>query len=113
MSASTPALTDAPKADAPTTDEKKVKALFDTGSAVGIIMFTISTVILFLWHFGAARLSYLKYGSIGWAVLDFIFATIYYPYYALFLAESTAAVPATGVMMGGGRMVKKMMKLLS
>lgn len=86
--------------------------IIDTSSAVGIITIIISSLILFLWHFGAARLSYLKYGSIGFAILDFIFATIYYPYYALFLAEGTAAAPATGVMMGGGRMVKKMMKLL-
>jgi len=109
MSASTPALTDAPKT---TPAEEKKTAIIDTSSAVGIITIIISSLILFLWHLGAARLSYLKYGSIGWAILDFIFATIYYPYYALFLAEGTAAAPATGVMMGGGRMVKKMMKLL-
>jgi hypothetical protein len=108
MGASTPALTDAPKT---TPAEEKKTVIIDTSSAVGIITIVISSLALFLWHLGAARLSYLKYGSIGWAVLDFIFATIYYPYYALFLAEGTAA-PPTGIMMGGGRMVKKMMKLL-
>lgn len=39
----------------------------------------------FLLHLAAAKLSYDKYGSIGWAILDFFFGTIYIPYYAFFL----------------------------
>jgi hypothetical protein len=45
-------------------------------------------------------LSYAKYGSIGWAILDFFFATLYYPYYALVLNTPTPT------MMGGRRKLK-------
>jgi len=46
----------------------------------------------FIWSFGAASLSYAKYGSIGWAILDFFFAALYYPYYALVLNTPTATM---------------------
>jgi hypothetical protein len=58
----------------------------------------ISFVFIFVWHLGAASLSYAKYGSIGWAILDFFFATMYYPFYAFFLNT-----PAAAPMMGGRR----------
>jgi hypothetical protein len=81
------------------TTEKEVKSmgpLAIAGAVVGLIL-------AFLWSFGAARLSYLKYGSIGWAILDFFFASFYYPFYAFFLAEGSApSVP----MMGGRRRLK-------
>ena len=78
------------------TDPKKMGPLAIAGAVIGIIL-------AFLWSFGAARLSYLKYGSIGWAILDFFFASFYYPFYAFFLAEGPApSVP----MMGGRRRLK-------
>jgi hypothetical protein len=46
----------------------------------------------FIWSFGAASLSYAKYGSVGWAILDFFFAGLYYPYYALVLNTPTATM---------------------
>ena len=49
----------------------------------------------FLLHVAAAKLSYDKYGSIGWAILDFIFGSIYIPYYAFFL-NSSSAQPTMG-----------------
>ena len=48
-------------------------------------------------HFAAAKLSYDKYQSPFWAVIDFIFGTIYIPYYAFFLNTPTTPAP----MMGG------------
>ena len=64
----------------------------------GAIVATVFAAIwFFVWSFGAASLSYAKYGSIGWAILDFFFATFYYPYYALVLNTPTAT------MMGGSR----------
>ena len=42
----------------------------------------------------AAKLSYDKYQSIGWAILDFFFAVFYIPYYAFFL--NTPSSPAMG-----------------
>jgi hypothetical protein len=114
------ALTDAPANSAtaataatPKDDENKAKAMFDTSSAAGILSIIIVSIMTLLWHVGAARLSYLKYGSIGWAILDFFFATIYYPFYALFLADGSGGMAPAGPMMGGGRMMKKMMKLLA
>ena len=68
--------------------------------AFAIVGGVLGFLIMFLWHFGAASLSYAKYGSVGWAILDFFFATIYYPYYALVLNT-----PAP-TMMGGRRKLK-------
>ena len=45
-----------------------------------------SILFYILYSYGAAKLSYDKFGSIGWAILDFIFAVFYYPYYAIFLS---------------------------
>jgi hypothetical protein len=55
---------------------------------------------LIAFHIGAGYLSYQKYGSLGWAFLDFLFAYFYYPYYAFFLAKDPG--PSMG-MMGGKR----------
>lgn len=44
-----------------------------------------SLLFLLVFSYGAAKLSYDKFGSIGWAILNFFFATFYYPYYAIFL----------------------------
>jgi len=52
-----------------------------------------------LLHAAAAKLSYDRYQSIGWAILAFIFGSLYIPYYAFFLS-SPAPVP---MMSGGGR----------
>ena len=68
--------------------------------AIGIVVSVLGFLFMFLWHYGAASLSYAKYGSIGWAILDFFFATLYYPYYALVLNTPTAT------MMGGRRRLK-------
>jgi hypothetical protein len=78
------------------------------GSAVMVAATIIGSLFTFLFHFGAARLSYLKYQSVAWAILDFFFAVFYYPYYALFLAE---AAPAVG-MFGGAKVVKGLLKML-
>jgi hypothetical protein len=68
--------------------------------ALGIVGAIIGFIPLFIWHLGAASLSYAKYGSIGWAILDFFFAAFYYPFYALVLNTPAAS------MMGGRRRMK-------
>jgi hypothetical protein len=45
------------------------------GGSVVSILFSIIVA------YGAAKLSYDKYGSFGWALLAFIFAPVYYVYY--------------------------------
>jgi hypothetical protein len=88
-----------PPADANTSDKGT-----STGGAVMGAWAIALTVILglwyFLWNLGAASLSYAKYGSVGWAILDFFFAPLYYPYYALVLNTPTPT------MMGGRRRTK-------
>jgi len=75
----------------------------DTAKAAGVVSIVAGVfgfLFMVIWHYGAASLSYAKYGSIGWAILDFFFATFYYPYYALVLNTPTAT------MMGGRRKLK-------
>lgn len=65
-------------------------------------------LFLIIFHAGAGYLSYQKFGNMGWAFLDFLFAYFYYPYYAFFL--TTPSVPAAepiNAMLGG---LRKMMK---
>jgi hypothetical protein len=77
----------------------ETKSDSSTAAGLGIVSMIFSIIFLFVWHLGAASLSYAKYGSIGWAILDFFFATFYYPFYAFFLNTPT---PSVG-MMGGRR----------
>jgi len=94
MPASPPEVPDAESNTGPANaPAKKSDPTMNAASIVGMVFGIIFTL---LWHAGAASLSYAKYGSIGWAILDFFFATLYYPYYALFLNTP-------GPMMGGRR----------
>jgi hypothetical protein len=62
-----------------------------TGVTAGVIIYTIIGVVIgLLVAAGAAKLSYDKYGSIGWAILAFIFSPAYYPYYAFFVSTRTS-----------------------
>lgn len=60
-----------------------------------IIPVIIGTISGFIVAAGAAKLSYDRYGSLGWAILAFIFSPFYYPFYAFFVS--------TRVPMLGGR----------
>jgi hypothetical protein len=70
-----------------------------TATGLGIVSLIFGIIFAFVWHLGAASLSYAKYGSIGWAILDFFFATFYYPFYAFVLNTP----PAPTSMFGGRR----------
>jgi hypothetical protein len=101
----------APPATQPAADN--VQAVVTAPTGFGVVASTamlIPLLILFLFHLGAAYLSYQKYGSLGWAFFNFIFAYFYYPYYSFFLAKEPApsALPAMmGGMKGFSRMLKK------
>ena len=60
-----------------------------------------SLLFAIVFHSGAAYLSYQKYQSGLWALIDFFFAFFYYPYYSFFLARAPA--PSQGIIMGGRR----------
>lgn len=68
-------------------------------SVLTIILGSFGGVFAFLLHAAAAKLSYDKYQSVGWAILDFIFGSVYIPYYAFFL-NTPSSQPAMG---GRGR----------
>lgn len=90
-----------PAADANTGPANSVPTAMPTALSTGATVSLVFVLIwYFVWNFGAASLSYAKYGSIGWAILDFFFAPLYYPYYALVLNTSTPT------MMGGRRRTK-------
>uniref|UniRef100_A0A6C0J7G5 Uncharacterized protein n=1 Tax=viral metagenome TaxID=1070528 RepID=A0A6C0J7G5_9ZZZZ len=67
---------------------------------VAVLGFVLALLAGFLFSFGAAKLSYDTYGNILWAILDFFFASVYYPFYALVLHQAT---PAPTGMLGMGR----------
>lgn len=77
----------------------------DTSSIVaglGGFLFLVIFYIVFTLAFmiGAAKMSYDKYHSIGWAILDFFFSSFYYVYYAFFVSKSTTT-PGVHPMAGG------------
>ena len=72
-------------------------------------LMVVAAIPLFIFHLGAAYLSYQKYHSILWALLDFVFAYFYYPYYSFFLSGVPATPPP---MMGGVKLAKMLGKLM-
>jgi len=86
-----------PDANTSPTGTSTAVATAGAGATVGLVFLLLWW---FLWNLGAASLSYAKYGSLGWAILDFFFAPLYYPFYALVLNTPTATV------MGGRRRLK-------
>lgn len=58
-----------------------------TMSAGMIVASVVGFIATFLFHYGAARLSFNTYGSYAWSFLAFIFAVVYYPYYAFFVSK--------------------------
>jgi hypothetical protein len=76
-----------PAVNPPATPTKTEPATFWT--VVTLILGSFGGVFAFLLHAAAAKLSYDKYQSVGWAILDFIFGSVYIPYYAFVLNTPT------------------------
>jgi len=76
-----------PAVNPPATPAKSEPATF--WSVVTLILGSFGGVFAFLLHAAAAKLSYDKYQSVGWAILDFSFGSVYIPYYAFFLNTPT------------------------
>lgn len=76
--------------------------LGDVSPLMVLIYILLFVVWLVLFHWGAAKLSYDTFGSVGWGALDFFFPYLYFPYYALFVStpKSTSIIPGFA---GGGR----------
>ena len=71
-----------------------------SGGAGVMMSVSISLILSILFSYGAAKLSYDMFHSVGWSILAFIFSGFYYPYYALFLNRPAAmsAPPPMGMM---------------
>ena len=94
----------------PPQEEKKGVTANLIVSPVVTVLAIIPALFALFFHLGAAYLSYKKYASIGWAIVDFFFAVFYYPYYAFFLAgDSNPTAPLMGpaLQTAGKRRVRK------
>lgn len=100
MSTPTPPATQTPEAKA-----TLVTPATGAWGVVGVLLALIPLVLAIAFFVGAGYLSYQKFGSIGWAILDVLFAYVYYPYYAFFLS---GCEPAPVPMMGGMKGLYKM-----
>jgi hypothetical protein len=94
MSAPAPAQAQAPSKPA----DPAVSANLMVGGIGFTITASLGLIFAIVFAYGAAKLSYDKFRSVGWAVLAFIFSSLYYPYYALF--HSSAAPLSTPPPMG-------------
>jgi hypothetical protein len=56
-----------------------------SGGAGFTMTVSLSLILTIIFSYGAAKLSYDMFHSVGWSVLAFFFSGVYYPYYALFL----------------------------
>lgn len=66
----------------------------------------IPIVFAILFSGGAAYLSYQRNQSMGWAIVAFFFATIYYPYYAFTSGSSSSTPLAPAIMTAGKKFVR-------
>ena len=99
----TPPAADAPATTTPETTTGEGGKWFAVGGiALGILGILIS-LYFFAFHLGAAVLSYQKFGSFLWAILDFFFPYFYYPYYAFVASKEPAPVPESSGLVGGAR----------
>ena len=90
----------------PPSDAEKVKKAGSAWLSASVATLAIVPIVFtIVFHAGAAYLSYKKYASLGWAIVDFFFAVFYYPYYAFFLSSDPAPVsaPLMGPTIGGRR----------
>ena len=97
---------DIPTETPPETTETETPTWMKGAGIGAMIVAVLGFLYLIAFHVGAAVLSYQKFGSILWAILDFFFPYFYYPYYAFALSNQPAA-PA--VVMGGARRVLRRM----
>lgn len=78
----------------PTTPVKEEAPAKTGWTPMAIVITFFSVLMWFISYYGAAKLSYDKFGSIGWAILAFIFAPFYYIYYAYFVSSRSVIMTA-------------------
>lgn len=75
-------------------EEETKKPVVDVKDPLAIAMIVINVLVAIIYCYGAARLSYNTFGSMGWATVAFFLAPLYYPYYAIFVSQSAPPAPA-------------------
>lgn len=80
--------------------ETKKSASVGVTSGGYTLTLSLGFILAIIFSYGAAKLSYDRFRSVGWAALAFVFSSIYYPYYAIFLNQ---AAPVAAPMMLGAR----------
>ena len=94
MSSASPVSVPAPATPTATSPTLNIGVL-----GAGTIMFISSSLIIsILFSYGAAKLSYDRFQSLGWAVIAFLFSGFYYPYYALFVSTPSPISPPLGML---------------
>ena len=66
-------------------------------STAVISYIVVSVLISIMFSVGAAKLSYDRFRSVGWAIVAFLFSGLYYPYYAFFVSGPAVMSP-TGML---------------
>ena len=106
MASSTQANTPPPTAEQQSQNDAIKKTGLNIGAATGglaIAMLVINVLIALIYCYGAARLSYNTFGSMGWAVVAFFLAPLYYPYYAIFVSQPAPPPSVMSDMFGARR----------
>lgn len=84
-------------------EEEVKKPVVDVKDPLAIAMIVINVLLGLVYCYGAARLSYNTFGSMGWAVVAFFLAPIYYPYYAIFVSQPAPPPSVMSDMFGARR----------
>ena len=84
-------------------DTKPAQTQKDQVAVSTAVWFVVSLIPSIIFAAGAAKLSYDRFQSIGWAIVAFIFSPIYYMYYAMFIST-----PATPTMVAAARRAWRM-----
>lgn len=66
------------------------------GSTLQIVLAVLSLIPTIIIAYGAAKISWSVNQSVFWAIIDFIFAGFYYPYYAYFQLPQPGLMGAIG-----------------
>ena len=91
------------QAPAPPSGQPQETKQKDQVSVSMAVWVAVGLIPALLFSAGAAKLSYDRFRSIGWAIVAFLFAPIYYMYYAFFLST-----PATPTMIAAARRAWRM-----
>lgn len=90
-----------PKPETPVAEGVKVNLDWKSMGPLTIVSIVLVLIFTLIYSLGAAKLSYDHFQSVLWGVLAFIFAPIYYPFYAFMYSS-----PATPSMFGGRKRSK-------